>query len=147
MSSWNKNAQLLLCYKFLQIKVKNNYLFRFFLVPSEIGWTYCPWTKSGYESLSNISKDQIFLWWFKWMHLSPTLKFKGNKIKHTDTVVKLLHCYLFVINDINDMINDKIYIFKNHQRSILYFWVEISRKQIERSMWTLVWINSVTYNS
>lgn len=53
------------------------------------------------------------------MHLSPTLKFKGNKIKHTDTVVKLLHCYLFVINDINDMINDKIFIFKNPQRSII----------------------------
>lgn len=46
------------------------------------------------------------------MHLSPALKFKGNKIKQTDKVVKLLYCYLFLINDINDMINDKIYIFK-----------------------------------
>lgn len=57
------------------------------------------------------------------MHLSPTVKFKGNIIKQTDKVVKLLYCYLFVINEINEMINDKIYMYilKNPQGSIVYF--------------------------
>lgn len=55
------------------------------------------------------------------MYLFLILKFKGNKIKYIDMVVKLFYCYLFVINDINDMINDKIYIFKKFLKKYSIF--------------------------